>query len=329
MSRICVIGGSGFIGSYLLQLISKNYTIINIDIKKQKDSTEVEYIQADIRDYDKLRKVFPANIDLVVLLAAAHSDDVSPVSTYYDVNVKGTDNVLKAMTETNCNSIIFTSSVAVYGLNKSNPDEFSPTNPFNHYGKSKLEAEKVLKKWYDREPGEKSVTIIRPTVIFGPGNRGNVYNLLCQISSGKFMMIGNGNNRKSMAYVENIAGFMAHCIDSKFKNFHLFNYIDKPDFSTRELVSQAEFFIGKKILAVKIPCWLGFSLATMLDVLYGFLGKKNPISAVRVKKFCATTQFDSKAIQATGYKPPFDLKKGLEITIKSIIEERKMQIEKN
>jgi hypothetical protein len=58
----------------------------------------------------------------------------------------------------------------------------------------------------------------------------------------------------------------------------------------------------------------------------GLMKRKNPISAVRIKKFCATTQFDSATIQATGYKPPFSLEKGLEITIKSIIEDRKASI---
>ncbi len=75
------------------------------------------------------------------------------------------------MDRVGCKHLIFTSSVAVYGLNKVNPDENHPVDPFNHYGKSKWEAEKVIKAWYDKEPESKSVTIIRPTVIFGEKNR--------------------------------------------------------------------------------------------------------------------------------------------------------------
>ena len=69
-------------------------------------------------------------------------------------------------------------------------------------------AEKVIKEWYENEPDNKSVTILRLTVIFGERNRGNVYNLLKQISSGKFIMIGKGENKKSMAYVGNIAALI-------------------------------------------------------------------------------------------------------------------------
>ena len=76
--------------------------------------------------------------------------------------------------------LVFTSSVAIYGLNKVNPDESHLQDPFNHYGKSKWQAEEVIKDWYDKDPEGKSVTILRPTVIFGERNRGNVYNLLKQ-----------------------------------------------------------------------------------------------------------------------------------------------------
>jgi nucleoside-diphosphate-sugar epimerase len=136
------------------------------------------------------------------------------------------------------------------------------------------------------------------------------------------MMIGAGDNRKSMAYVENIAAFIAHCIDSNLKKFHLFNYVDKPDLSTKEQISQAESAIGSKILPIKIPYWVGYSSAKFLDIVLSLFNKKNPISAIRVKKFCATTQFESTTIQSTGFIAPFSLEKGLEITIKSIIGEK-------
>ncbi len=320
--NICIIGGSGFIGGHLINLLWEYHDLVNIDKVKSTTRNNVSFVECDITDYPELKKSIPLGTDLVILLAAEHKDDVTPASKYYDVNVEGTENVLKVMTEKNIHSIIFTSSVAVYGLNKHTPNEFSPTDPFNHYGKSKLEAENVLRRWFDNDQNGKSLIIIRPTVVFGPGNRGNVYNLLSQISSGRFLIIGNGNNRKSMAYVENVARFIAHCIDSNLQKFHLFNYIDKPDLSTKELVLQAELAIGSKVLPVKIPYWIGYSIAKFFDIVLSLFNKKSPISAVRVKKFCATTQFDSATIQATGFVAPYTLQKGLEITIKSIVGEK-------
>src|SRR5690606_17038666 len=123
--------------------------------------------------------------DVVVLLAAEHRDDVTPTSLYYDVNVTGMRNTLEAMAVNNVKRLIFTSSVAVYGLNKDNPDESFSADPFNHYGISKWQAEQVLQEWYI-DHKDWNVNIVRPTVIFGEGNRGNVFNLLNQIASGKF-----------------------------------------------------------------------------------------------------------------------------------------------
>lgn len=323
--NVCIIGGSGFIGTHLIAQIAASHTLYNIDKQANvlASTSAVTHIQADIRDYDVLKKAFPDNIDLIILLAAEHRDDVSPTSLYYDVNVEGTHNVLKIMAEKEVEHIIFTSSVSVYGLNKNNPDELSSTDPFNHYGKSKLQAEEVLRRWFDNDRNGKSLIIIRPTVTFGPGNKGNVYNLLKQIASGKFIMVGRGKNKKSMAYVENVAGFISHCIDKKLKGYHLFNYIDKPDLATKELVQHAESALGKKIMPIKIPYFVGYMGGSFLDLVSKFTKKKFSISAVRVKKFCATTQFDSVTIQASGYKPRKTLAEGLEITIKSIVDNNK------
>ena len=73
-------------------------------------------------------------------------------------------------------------------------------------------------------------------MIFGERNRGNVYNLLNQISGGKFLMVGNGRNRKSMAYVGNIVSFSKYLIDSVKDGYNVFNYIDKPDMDMNALV---------------------------------------------------------------------------------------------
>lgn len=153
------------------------------------------------------------------------------------MNVQGTRNVIEAMNKNGVKNIIFTSSVAVYGLNKENPDENHPVDPFNHYGKSKWQAEDVLREWYQQQPEQRSLTIIRPTVIFGERNRGNVYNLLKQISGGKFAMVGAGTNYKSMAYVGNIVAFIKYLLSHSHAGYEVYNYIDKPDLSMNELVA--------------------------------------------------------------------------------------------
>lgn len=316
MKIIQVIGGSGFIGTNLIDELKKNYAIKNIDKAASEEFPDNTTI-ADIRDKEKLDASMQYS-EWVVLLAAEHRDDISPASLYYDVNVQGTKNVLAAMHKKNISKIIFTSSVAVYGLNKENPDEQFEAGPFNDYGKSKWQAEKVLKSWYNEDAANRTLIIIRPTVVFGPGNKGNVYTLLKQISSGKFFMIGKGDNKKSMAYVENVVGFIKYCIDENFSGYHLYNYVDKPDYSMNELIEVSERALNKKLPSVRIPYLLGYLGGLCFDVLSFITRKKFSINSVRIKKFCATTQFSSEKMLSTGFKPIYTLEKGLAKTLNSI-----------
>ena len=129
-----LFGGAGFVGSSLKSVLT-NYSILDKALANGNgfvDITKPESIRARINQSDS-----------IILLAAEHRDDVSPISKYYDTNVQGTQNVLDEMDRVGCKHLIYTSSVAVYGLNKVNPNEEHLVDPFNHYGKSKWEAESL------------------------------------------------------------------------------------------------------------------------------------------------------------------------------------------
>lgn len=311
--RIAVIGGSGFVGSRLIELIKGSHAVTNIDKQQSSFFSSITHI-ADVRDVDSMKKELKG-FDLVVLLAAEHRDDVTPVSLYYDVNVGGMKNVLEAMDYNDIKRIVFTSSVAIYGLNKENPNEEHPADPFNHYGKTKWEAEGLLRAWAEKNPNA-NVNILRPTVIFGERNRGNVYNLLKQIASGKFLMIGSGENFKSMAYVGNIVAFIRFLIENKTTGYNVFNYIDKPDMTMNQLVELVGTTLGKHIPKTHFPYWLGMAGGYCFDLLAFITRKKLTVSSVRVKKFCAVTQFDSSKAMSSGFKPPYTIQEGLARTIK-------------
>jgi nucleoside-diphosphate-sugar epimerase len=312
--KLSILGASGFVGTRFITLLKQTSTfhLQNIDKQPSKFHPEITTI-ANILDKEKLCSLLK-DTDVVVLLAAEHRDDVTPTSLYYDVNVGGMKNTLEAMETNRVKHIVFTSSVAVYGLNKEYPNEEYPADPFNHYGKSKWQAEQVLQEWYKTHP-DWTITIIRPTVIFGERNRGNVYNLLKQIASGKFLMVGDGNNKKSMAYVGNVAAFIKYLIEKQTTGYHVYNYVDKPDFTTNELVAHVSKVLNKHIPTIHFPLWLGILGGYCFDALSFLTRKKLTISSVRVKKFCATTQFDATKVGATDFKAPYTLSEGLARTL--------------
>lgn len=314
--RVAIIGGSGFVGTRLLERLrqQEGYSLKNIDKAPSALFKEITHI-ANVLDEEKITALLK-DTDLVVLLAAEHRDDVTPVSLYYDVNVQGMRNTLKAMEANGVKRLVFTSSVAIYGLDKDNPDESFPADPFNHYGKSKWEAEQVLQEWYKTHE-DWNINIVRPTVIFGERNRGNVYNLLHQIASGKFMMVGKGNNEKSMSYVGNVIAFIQFLIEQYREGYHVFNYVDKPDFTTKDLVALTSKILGKHIPSIQIPYALGMLGGYCFDVLAFITRKKLPISSVRVKKFCAVTKYDSTKMRDSGFVPPYTLEEGLSRMLKA------------
>lgn len=314
--NITFIGGSGFVGTRLIELLKEdkdnNYQLHNIDLLQSHFHPEITEI-GDVRNQQCMDEKLKGT-DCVILLAAQHRDDVHPTSLYYETNVGGMEKTLNAMEKNGTKRIVFYSSVAVYGLNKKNPNETHPTDPFNHYGKSKWQAEQVLQTWYKSHP-DWNINIIRPTVIFGERNRGNVYNLLKQIASGKFLMVGKGNNKKSMAYVGNIVAFTKFLIENQTTGYNVYNYIDKPDFDMNQLVGHVSKVLDKHIPTTHFPYWLGMLGGYGFDLLAKITGKKLTVSSVRVKKFCATTEFDATKVQQTGFKAPYTLGEGLARTL--------------
>jgi nucleoside-diphosphate-sugar epimerase len=252
--------------------------------------------------------------DAIINLAAAHRDDVKPVELYHTTNVDGATRTAQVAERNDIRRIVFTSSVSVYGLNKPPSRETDSTDPFNAYSRSKLAAEEEYRRWYAAQPG-RTLQIIRPSVIFGEHNRGNVYTLANQIRSGRFLMIGDGRNRKSMAYVGNVVEFLAQLLELG-EGYRLLNYADKPDLNTNELVALLLKLLGRTPkMACHIPLWLGLLGGRCCDVVAKLAHRELSISAVRVEKFAASTVVDTTALEATGFVRPFTIADGLRRTM--------------
>ncbi|MDA9052930.1 NAD(P)-dependent oxidoreductase [Planktomarina temperata] len=311
--KITIIGGSGFVGTNLCrQLHLKQQDFEIIDLKMSHQFPEKCKI-GDVRDIDALRQTITG--DVIVNLAAVHRDDVRDKSEYQRTNVNGAENIASVCEEKGIDKIVFTSSVAVYGFAEPGTDEGGAINPFNEYGRTKFEAEETLRNW--QLQGNNSLIIVRPTVIFGEGNRGNVFNLLNQIASGKFLMIGKGTNKKSMAYIDNIVAFLETSIATEQK-YGLFNYIDTPDLTMNELISQVRAKVrGKSGVGPRLPYWLGLILGYTADLVAKLSGRNLPVSSIRVKKFASSTEFKSAKNNLDEFEAPFQLQNGIERTLQS------------
>lgn len=313
MQQVAIIGGAGFIGTRLTKrLLSAGMYCRILDRKPSQSFPELS-IEVDVCSIESLRRCVDAG-SILINLAAEHRDDVQPRSRYDLVNVEGARNLCQVAREKGINKVVFTSSVAVYGFAPADTDEQGLINPFNDYGRTKWEAEKVLRAWQEEAPAERCLIIVRPTVVFGEGNRGNVYNLLKQIESGRFCMFGSGENCKSIAYVENVAAFLEYTLDFG-PGLHLYNYVDKPDFNMNELVRLVRgTLVGKSNVGLRLPSSLGMAIGYLADAIAWMSGRPLPVSSIRVRKFLATTQFQT-AVSTVGFEAPVSLESGLRRTL--------------
>ena len=342
---ITIIGGSGFLGTRLTKRLLEAGHTVRIADKRCSHAYPELWTRCDIRNAPEKQAEYEESLtdadtapgaaaeaerlqpmqplidvlrgsDAVINLAAEHRDDVTPKSLYDEVNVEGSRHVCAACTALSIRKIIFTSSVAVYGFAPPGTDETGEIHYFNDYGRTKYLAEEQYRAWLKKDPANSAV-IIRPTVIFGEQNRGNVYNLLRQIADGKFPMVGKGTNRKSMNYVENVAAFIEYELthDSE-PGEHLYNYCDEPAYDMNSLVLDVYKYLGKpKTRLVHFPYPLAYFGGLCFDLLGWIFRKKFAINSIRVKKFCQNTYFVANNIKRTDFTPPVKLEDGLKATI--------------
>lgn len=315
MPPIVVLGGSGFIGTRLVSRFQDLDQTVRIGDLATSQAFPELFTTCDVRNAASMQDLL-VGAGTIINLAAEHRDDVWPISRYHETNVEGARQVCRAATQAGIQRLIFTSSVAVYGFHSFAVDESGPFEPFNPYGETKLLAEGIYRAWAEEDP-TRSLVIIRPTVVFGEGNRGNVYNLLRQIASGRFMMVGPGTNKKSMAYVGNVADVLIFSL-AQGAGIHIFNYVDMPDLTMNELVTLVNVKLNRPASGnLRIPTPLALAGGHVLDLVARITGRTLPISAIRVKKFCESTQVSAAHCLRLGFIPKYSLMEGLTRTIQS------------
>ena len=134
--KILITGCSGFIGRQLSELLHyNNHFIVGVDKFINKNLICDKKYELDILNIDDIPNDISSNIDCIIHLAAEHKDNISPIDLYYKTNYYGTKKIIEFAEKHNINKIIFTSSVAIYGIDINECSEKDIPNPFNDYGK--------------------------------------------------------------------------------------------------------------------------------------------------------------------------------------------------
>lgn len=266
MKRFVVIGGSGFVGQYVLRELKQAYPeneVVNLDIAKPKEGFGSKYCFCDITkeiDFDFSHE------DIVIHLAARQYHPKPPKEKreeyFFKLNFYGTQNLTKRMEAGECKQMIYFSTDMVYGLPQDIPLKSSHIkNPFGAYGKSKLASEEFLQNLWEK--GFK-ITIFRPRMIVGRGRFGLLTKLFWLMKHNlPIPMIGNGKNCYQMVSVEDCADAVVCAIKKNIPN-HCFNLGSKNPPMVKDLLAKLASDVGSK--SIIFPTW-GTPIKYMLKIL--------------------------------------------------------------
>jgi len=331
MASILITGGTGFIGIPLVKKLHELGHKLKLLIRESSNTApfkglnDIDYIVGDVQDIRSLEKAVN-NVDAIYHLAAYTGIWAKDKSIYYDVNVKGAENVANVALENNLKLFYMSSFTALGPTPQEAVDETHENeNFFMEYEKSKFQAKKLVKSYI---PKGLKVMIFYPGIVYGPGDFNIFGRMLFNVMSGKLLPLGicpgKGEAMTCLSYVYDTSNALADVIDREDlfgedfilggENVKFKDYLD--------LIAK----IGRNKKARKLPFTIAMVYAWFLEVKAKF-NKKVPFltrPTLRAIKYHRSYS-SKKAIDKFGYKIT-PLKEGLEETIrwyKDYIEEGK------
>lgn len=300
--QILITGSNGFVGSSLMPFLENlGHDVYGIDREAKpvypvhKNTVIADIV--DIASINTLKKPY----DLIIHCAAAKSDFGVSDKEYYQDNVEVTQILMDFATAQNVEKVIYYSTVSVYGHQKEPCGEEGELLSNTVYGDTKLGGEKEIEKWLKSNSNNKAV-FLRPSVIYGPNNYANMYNLINQLYGNPLVTVGDGSHVKSMVSLKNLIDMTVFVMDNGFSSsLHVYNCLDKPYYSLDKLmqiIANTEGFNRPKI---KIPVWLAYALITPFEVFSRITGKDLKINWNRLNKLITSTYYYAEKIREEGY----------------------------
>lgn len=320
-----ITGGSGFIGVHLANLIKEEYPdskIYNLDIEKQEEkrlrlknynsplikesAVSSEFIYCDVRKKLEELPVSVSEDDILIHLAAIHQTPGYKDYEYFETNIRGAENVVDFAEHYGIRTVVFMSSISVYGTSEGMKEEEDLPMPNTPYGISKLVSEEIFKGWQKRVPNRKLV-VLRPGVVFGKGENGNFTRMYWAIRKHRFAYPGRKDTIKACIYVKDLVRFVLYCI-KKTENQQLFNCGYEPSYQLEQIVNAMKIATHISAFVPYLPNFLIMPAA----ILLGMLGSPMGICRDRVVKLQISTNVSGKKMSETEFEYKWTLQEALQ-----------------
>jgi nucleoside-diphosphate-sugar epimerase len=338
--RVLVTGGLGWLGRGLIEALANGLPDVeelrrpdprlsiralvmpgqNADVLR-RISDRVEVVAGDVRSREDCRR-FCDEATGAVLVHTAGVIHPRRVREFYEVNVDGTGNVLAAAVAAGVRRAVVVSSNSPCG-NNPHPDhlfdEESPYHPYRNYGRSKMLMERAVKEW--QQSGRIETVIVRPPWFYGPYQPPRQTEFFRMVRDGKGPVVGGGENRRSMAYIDNLAQGLILAARSDRANGQTYWVADERPYSMNEILDTIERLLEKEFgqtcahKRLRLP-GLVADLAGVMDAgiqALGFYNQKIHVLSEMNQTIACSVQ---KAVAELGYRPPVALEEGMRRSIR-------------
>lgn len=327
MTSAVIFGGTGFIATFFAKHLLETGSVEKLYLfdfepmarkassfrtKLVTSDSRIEVIEGDVRH--AITWVPTEPVTLIANFAAVHREPGHEDFEYYQTNLLGAENVCTWAETVGCERIIFTSSISPYGPSEEVRDERSLPVPATAYGGSKLAAEKIHQIWRARDDVKRRLVIVRPGVVFGPGEGGNVSRLIKAVLHRYFFYMGNRDTRKAGVYVKELCSAMWWVLqqqDAKGEHVSLFNMSMSPGPSIEEYVNAVCKVAGVERTVPGVPYRLLLTASYMIDAIAKPLGISHPFSPVRIRKLVRSNNILPTYLVENGYPYLYTLESAL------------------
>lgn len=309
--RILVTGGNGLIGRAVIQtLLARNLYDLKVQVRDKTaarasvgdviDFTKVQLEDGDFtRMGDREMTYMTRGCNAVIHTAGLVHKADAPYQEYEVVNVRATQALAEAAARNNVDTFIFLSSAAVYGTGPfEKVDEKTALVGKTPYAVSKMASEHWLGTQQQLIP---RIIILRPSLVYGEGDRGNVLNLIKNVKANKYKHVGNGEAGKSIIYSHDLALAINLCMEKVPPGYHVFNLANPNPVSVKDLTEDIAESLGMSRKIASVPTGFmkfGVKAAEM------FMKDAAPINSDQLAKLTtSTTMSIEKLVRETGFQP--------------------------
>ena len=327
-----VTGAGGWLGQNLVRALAPERDVVRCLVDRAEDGPllelvgpSVQVVVGDIRDPSTADRLLDGTHGATVFHGAGVIHPAGRTRTFFDVNVGGTQYLIDRARKANARRFLHVSSNSVFGANP-RPDhrftEDSPFNPYLGYGESKLEAERLVQQSHDR--GDLETVILRPPWFYGPYQPARQTQFFAAIRKGRFPLVGDGTQRRSMAYTGSLVHALLLADRVEAAAGQAYWIADEEPYELRHILDAVREALAAEGLTVssrrpRLPV-VGADVAARADaVLQGAGRYVQPLHVLGELRDTIACDI-SKARRELGYEPVATLVEGMRASIRWCLE---------